>query len=362
MSIVTKPFGRLASGEEATLVEISCANGMRASVTDVGASLVGCVVPDRLGGLRDIVLGLRDGADYSDNLMAFGGTVGRVSGRIAGARYTLDGHEVTLVANADGNAMHGGSDMWFERQWRIDGVGDLGEDGGWVRLSLLSPDGDQGFAGTVRARVTYSLSQGILTVSQTAHASSATPVAMTLHGYWNLDGHDAGDVLDHELFVDAPSYLALDATGIPTGELASVEGTALDFRRSKAIREGLSDGLANLDHTMCLAGMSDESPQQDRTDRPEAASAATLFSPTSGIEMTVETSYPGIQVFTPHLLAETRGKGGAFYGHNAGAALEPQMWPDAIHHEVDWPQATWPVISPTHEYSMWTRYLFGTRE
>lgn len=343
MGICAYPFGCTADGRRATLYELSNGNGMRVGVTDLGACLVSCRVPDGAGRIRDVVLGYDGAGGYEDNLMAFGGSVGRVAGRIAGASFELGGRRYELTPDEQGNALHGGRDMWFRRLWRPMAQ-EVSPQVSYITLRLTSPAGDQGFPGQVVARVTYALTQANeLRITYVALPGAPTPVNLTCHMYLNLNGHAAGDVSGHRLQIAASRYLPVDGRMIPTGELASVTGTPYDFRAGRVI------GDAGLDY--------DDTFVLDERDPTEPA--VVLTGDSSGVTMRMFTTAPSVQVFTAGGLDERAGKDGTHYGPHAGVALEAQLPPDAIHHVGEWPQATNPVFSPERPFESTTTLAFA---
>ena len=325
MPVTTLPFGTAPDGRPAHLYLLSNGRGMVVGATDLGACLVSCRVPDREGRLPDVLLGYDSATGYADNLMAFGGTVGRVANRIGGASFELGGTTYELSANLAGSCLHGGREMWFQRRWEAS-VGDSS-----VTFSLLSPDGDQGFPGDLDVRVTYAL---------------------------------AGDVCGHSLQVAASRYTVTDKDLVPTGELASVEGTPLDLRRPRRIGDCLAEVPGGLDHNFaldarCGAGPSCSGPDAADDARPRLA--ATLVGDRSHIRLRVLTTAPGLQVFTAGGLSEPHGKDGAHYGPSAGVALETQLFPDAIHHP-GFPAATDPVFGPERPFEGETLLCFDVAE
>lgn len=359
MSVTSIPFSETPVGFHARLYLLS--NGsMTVGVTDLGACLVTCRVPDGQGNSPDVVLGFDNAARYADNPMTLGGLVGRVANRIADARFSLDGQAYQLTGNNEGNCLHGGRDMWFQRPWSVESAsGETDGVAASVTFALHSADGDQGFPGAVDVRVTYELAKtNKLQVRYAATPSARTLVNLTCHAYWNLNGHASGDVLGHELAVAASRYTPVDQRLIPTGELASVAGTPLDLRAARKIgacfREaaGAFAGFDNYDHNFVLDGAA-----QAAGAAPSEHPAATLVGDASGIRMRVTTTAPGLQVYTASCLDEKHGKDGAAYGPYAGVALETQLFPDAIHHP-EWPAATDPVFGPDRPFLSSTTFSF----
>lgn len=343
MSITAYPFGTTSDGRVATLYELSNSSGMRVGVTDLGACLVSCRVPDGTGRFPDVVLGYDGAAGYEDNVMAFGGVIGRYAARISGASFELEGNRYDLTANLDGNAIHGGRDMWFNRTWKLMAQ-EVSPHTSYVTLRLDSPAGDQGFPASVVARVTYALTDANeLRVTYVALPSEPTPLNLTCHMYLNLNGHAAGDVSGHRLQIGASRRLAVNERLVPTGELADVAGTAYDFRSARTI------GATGVDY--------DDTFVLDERDA--ATPALMLEGDATGIRLRVFTTAPAVQVFTAGGLDERQGKDGAHYGPHAGVALETQLFPDAVHHVGEWPATTDPVFSPDRPFESSTTLAFG---
>lgn len=339
MTCSTIAFGTLADGADAHLYLLSNEHGMTVAATDFGACLVAVRVPDAQGNIVDVVLGHAGLRGYEHNPMGFGATVGRNANRIAGASFEICGKQCHITANEGANSLHSGPDLWFERPWElVEAANDH------VTFGLLSASGDQGFPGEVRARATYQLDdENVLTVRYEATTDEPTVLNMTNHTYWNLDGHASGTILGQGLAVDAESYTPTRADNIPTGEVAAVDGTPFDLRNIRRMGDLLDDLPRGLDHNFCLG----------RTG--ELAHAARLESSRSGICMDLSTDAPGLQVYMAGWLDDMAGKDGAAYGRFAGVALEPQCWPDSIHH-ADWT----PVVHDAdHPFAQTTRFAFG---
>ena len=302
-------FGATVGGAEVLRVEVD--NGtLRGTLTNYGARLVELHVPDGAGRSADVVLGHDDVGGYERGSAYLGATCGRYGNRIRGGRFTLDGVEHQLDVNENGNQLHGGSRGFDRLVWSV--VTD--ESTGTVTFSVDSPDGDQGYPGSLRATTTYEFDASVLRIRMTAVADAATIVNLVHHTYWNLAGHDHRSVLDHELMIAADSYTPVDHELLPTGEIRSVDGTRFDFREARPIGRG-----AGLDHNWVLRGpVGSLHP------------AAVLRDPSSGRVMTLETSEPGLQVYTGQGLgAELVGKSGSTYRAFSGVAMESQRWPDS---------------------------------
>ena len=335
-----RSFGRLPDGRKATLYTLE-AGGFRATVTDFGAILTSFHVPapGTETGSVDVVLGFDDLAGYVGTHPYFGATCGRVSNRIAGGRFTLEGREHVLATNNGPNHLHGGVAGFDKKLWKA--VPRLTDRGPAVEFELESPDGDEGYPGRLVARAVYTLTPaGELWVEMSATADAPTIVNLVHHSYWNLAGQASGTIADHELAVFADEYLPVDDTAIPTGARAPVAGTPFDFRpelqpwrRPGAAIMALPpdappDAPRGVDHNYAIREW-----QADGRLRP----AAVLRDPASGRALEILTDQPGLQVYMGNFLDGTlSGKAGAVYAPNAAVCLETQKFPDSVHHP-EWP-------------------------
>ncbi|MBR3316244.1 MAG: galactose mutarotase [Atopobiaceae bacterium] len=350
MSVHALDFGTTRTGQPVHLYRLKNASGMEVDVTDLGASIVAARVPNSNGELVDVALGFDEPERYENNTHAMGGIVGRVAGRIADASFELEGRTFELTANEGANTLHGGCDLWYERLWEGAMVGRKGDrrrstSADTVIFGLFSPDGDQGFPGDVDVRVTYRLTDANeLVIIYDAQPSLTTLINLTNHAYWNLNGHDDGEVLGHLLHVAAERYAPAGPLHIPSGRKVNVGGTPFDFRLPKAIGRDLSGRITNYDHTLLLG--SDGKQRK----------VATLTGEKSCIVMDVYTDLPSIQVYTAQKLMVEGAKDGAAYRPYGGVALETQYVPDAIHHTV----FKQPVFSPEHPFHSSTTYAFST--
>ncbi len=328
--VAREPFGALAGGEAIERFTLANPGGASVSVLTYGGVVQRVELPDRHGRRANVVLGFDDlagytSAEYAAAMPYFGAIIGRYGNRIAGGRFTLDGRVVTLPLNQPPNSLHGGELGFHVRVWDAEPVP------GGVRLRRRSPDGECGYPGTLDVAVTYTLDAGDrLRIDYAATTDAPTVVNLTNHAYWNLAG--AGTIQAHELRIAASRYTPVDATLIPTGELAPVEGTPLDFRRLRAI------GDYGYDHNWVL----------DR-DGDGLVEAAWLRDPGSGRTLTISTTEPGIQFFAGLLLDVGP------YGHGAGLALETQHFPDSPNR----PQFPATVLRPGEVYTSTTVVAFG---
>ena len=333
-------FGVLPNGQEASLYTISLGD-MQASVSDFGAVLVNLLVPDANGNVADVVLGFDDALGYANCTTYLGATVGRNSNRIGKARFDLNGKTYQLDGNDNGNNLHGGRDCYCFRMWKLEDHTETS-----VTLSLDSPDGDQGFPGNAKIRVTYALeAPATLHITYDGVADQDTVFNMTNHSYFNLAGHDAVDkAMDQILSMPARVYTVADAQSIPTGEMRSVEGTPMDFRTPKAIGRDINEDYEALNLQFGY----------DHNFEVFCNPCATLTDPASGRTMTVETDCPGIQFYAGNFLGQDVGKGGTLYTKRSGICLETQYYPDAVNR----PEFAQPFFKAGEAYHSETKYIF----
>ena len=312
------PFGR-AHGRTARLFTLHN-DVLTARVTDFAGLLVSLEVPDRTGGRNDIVLGFEGVEGYSDNRGSFGALLGRNANRIADGRIVIDGQVYELSKNENGATLHGGVDGFGKRFWRV-----LKYDPLELTLALVSPDGDQGFPGEVTAQATWRVDSADLSLAFVARTTKPTPLSLSAHPYFNLDGVHARDCLDHQVEIFADSYLPTDPRQIPTGEVAEVAGTPFDFRRSRQIGERIREPEAQLrygrgyDHYFVLS----------KDDPGALRLAARIRSARSGRVLEILTTQPGLQFYTGNNLDGSAPGRGGLYRQSAGFAFEPQGFPNA---------------------------------
>ena len=336
-----KPFGTLADGQAVSLYTLEVPGGWRATVTDYGAILTSFRVPARSpsGQPVDVVLGFDTLEKYLAGHPYFGASCGRVSNRVAGGAFEIDGKGYQLARNNGENHLHGGTVGFDKQLWK--GTPKVTDQGPAVEFERVSPDGEEGYPGRLSVKVVYTLTPaGELRIDFTATTTAPTIVNLVHHSYWNLAGQASGDVRAQELTVYADTYLPVDAGSIPTGTFAPVAGTPFDFRpeRKPPATLGLAIDLlppsvdgkdpGGVDHNFIVRGWA-----PDGTLRP----VATLRDPASGRSMEVFSDQPGVQVYTGNYLDSTlTGKGEAVYAKHGGICLETQKYPDSIHHP-DWP-------------------------
>ncbi len=344
------PFGTTKDGQAVDRYTLVNANGVVAKVITYGATLTELLVPDRDGKMADVVLGFKTLADYERDEPYLGATIGRVGNRIAKGKFKLDGREYTLAANNGPNHLHGGLRGFDKRVWKAQVVPAAA--GAAVRFTYVSADMEEGYPGTLTATVVYTLTNANeVRLDYTATTDKPTIVNLTNHSYFNLAGEGQGTILDHELTIMADRFTPVDDTLIPTGDIASVRGTVMDFNRPTAIGARIAQvpGAApgGYDHNYVLSHGGGV-----------LAMSATVRDPKSGRAMDVLTSEPGVQFYTGNFLDGTLvGKSGAAYKQHYGFCLETQHFPDSINH----PNFPPVLLRPGHTYKSTTVYRFSAK-
>ncbi len=316
--------GTLADGTAVEAVTLTAANGVSARILTYGATLQSLSGPDRNGKVADVLLGYDDARDYAEHPNFFGVTVGRYANRIAGGKFTLDGKAYQLPLNDKVNSLHGGTQGFDKRPWRIVAVKD-----GSVTLALTSADGDQGYPGKLDVTVTYAMADdGALTITFGAKTDKPTIVNMTNHAIFNLAGEGSPlGALTHRLTIPAKAITPVDANLIPTGALQPVAGTVFDFRNGRLLGDGVRDGR---DPQIVMGHGYDHNFALDKGLTAAPGLAARLEDPASGRVLEVSSTEPGVQMYTGNFLDGTYvGKNRHVYRMGDGVALEPQKFPDA---------------------------------
>ncbi len=347
MSVTKSAFGQTADGQRVDLYTCVNAHGLTMKIMTYGGILVELQAPDRQGKLEAVTLGFDTLEGYLGDHPYFGATVGRYANRIAKGRFTLDGKAYTLATNNGPNHLHGGKLGLSRVVWAAEPVQTDAAVG--VKLTYTSPDGQDGYPGTLTATVVYTLTNDdALRIDYTATTSQATPVNLTNHTYWNLGGPSSRSILDHRLMLAADKYLPVDDTLIPTGELANVAGTPFDFTRLTSIGSRIAQVTGDppgYDHCFVLRG-------QDGA----LALAARLADPVSGRTMEIYTTQPGIQFYTGNFLDGSAANG--HYPRNAGLCLETQHYPDSPNR----PEFPTVILRPGQIYRQTTVHRFGVQE
>jgi len=344
---VTKSvFGSMPDGTKVEIYTLE-EGSLKARVMTYGARLVSLEVPDRSGKIADIVLGYESLDGYTaDPKSYFGSIVGRYGNRIAHATFTLDGKRYDLPANDGVNTLHGGIKGFDKLVWKGQEIPN------GVELTLVSKDGDQGFPGTLTARVRYTLEAHALKIEYFATTDKDTVLNLTNHSYFNLAGEGQGDILNHLMMIPADRFTPVDSGLIPTGELAPVAGTPLDFHKATAIGARIDDPNEQMrlgggyDHNFVLNGKMGVLQE-----------AARVVEPTSGRVLTVETTQPGVQFYSGNFLDGTlHGKHGHVYAKHTGFCLETQHFPDSPNH----PKFPTSELKPGETYHSVTIFKFST--
>lgn len=347
-----EPFGTTDDGRPVDRVRLTNPNGVEVEVLTLGGIVRSIRVPDRDGELANVALGFADLDDYATRSPYFGCITGRCANRIAGGRFHLDGVEHRLATNDPPNHLHGGTLGFDKRLWAA--VPIRSTEGRGVRLSYRSPDGEEGYPGTLDVEVAYRLTaDDAIRIDYRATTDAPTVVNLTNHSYFNLAGEGNGDVLGHELRIDADRYTPVDATQIPTGAIEPVAGTPMDFRTPRAIGDRMAGAF---DQLAIGGGGYDHNWVLDGGGRPEPRSVALVIEPTSGRTLEVLTTEPGLQLYVGNLLdASLVCPSGRPYGPGAGLALETQHFPDSPNHP-DFPSV---VLRPGERFASTTIYRFG---
>lgn len=349
-ALETAEFGKTPDGKMTHVYALSNDNGMTIKLLDLGATLMAAEVADRDGERADVLFGFDNPAQYlSDDNQYFGHTVGRYGNRIAKGKFELDGQTYQLATNDGPNHLHGGGDRALSKVlWHAHTHGDDNS----ITFHYTSPDGEEGYPGKLDAHVTYTLTDdNAVRIEYSATTDKPTVLNLTNHAYFNLAGAGAPTINDHEITIYADRYTPVDDTLIPTGELAKVEGTPLDFRSAHTIGERvdqMGDGEgAGYDHNFVL----------NKTPSDEAGlhKAALLRDPASGRTLTVLTDQPGVQFYGGNFLKGQSGKDGQTYAYRSGCCLETQHYPDSPN-QPEFPSV---VLRPGETYKHVCVYRFS---
>jgi aldose 1-epimerase len=350
--ITSESWGEV-EGEEVTLYTLTNANGMEVKVTNYGGIITSVVVPDRDGNMENVTLGFTTLDEYVEGHPYFGTITGRYANRIARGTFDIDDENFYLALNNGPNTLHGGEKGFDKVVWAAEEVSGQGEVG--VKLSRVSPDMEEGYPGNLDVEVTYTLTDNDeIRIDYHATTDEPTHVNLTNHAYWNLAGEGSGTAEDHELTLMASNYTPVDASLIPTGEIAPVAGTPLDFTSPHAIGERVRDDFEQLvlgsgyDHNFVL----DRSSPDDTT----LIVAARVVEPESGRVLEISTTEPGIQFYSGNFLNATDiGASGKMYRQGDGFALETQHYPDSPN-QPDFPST---LLEPDEEFNSTTIYAFS---
>ncbi|MBM4018201.1 MAG: galactose mutarotase [Planctomycetes bacterium] len=348
LTVTRQLFGSTADGTAVDLYTLQNGRGVTVRVMTYGATLAGVEVPDRAGRPANVLL-------YCDTLQQYeagapsGAVIGRYANRIGGAKFSIGGVEYKVTANSGPNHIHGGRKGFAKCVWQAEPA--AGEGFAGVRLSLTSPDGDEGYPGTLKAAVTYALTDaGELRMEYTATTDKPTVLNLTNHAYWNLAGAGEGNVYAHKLMINADRYLDVDAALIPSGELKAVEGTPLDFRTPQPVGTKIAQLTATRGYDHCYV--------LNRKLPDELSLAARVVDPSSGRCMEVWTTKPGVQLYTANHLNGKLVVGGKPYVQHGALCLETQHFPDSPNK----PHFPSPVLRPGQTYRHVTVHKFGVEK
>jgi aldose 1-epimerase len=364
-SVTHAPFGKTADGQAVEIYTLTNAHGVQVKAMNYGCIITSVTVPDRNGKMADVVLGFDTLDEYLKGSSYFGAIVGRYGNRIAKGQFTLDGKTYKLATNNGPNHLHGGNKGFDKVLWSAAPKSDSGGVG--VVFTRKSADGEEGYPGNLQVTITYTLTDNnALVVSYHAITDKATPVNLTQHSYFNLAADD-GDILGHQLTIDADRYTPVDETLIPTGELAPVAGTPFDFTKATTVGARINANDPQLrngkgyDHNWVLSA---PGTRQGRASAAEGAGgylvrhAVRVVEPKTGRTLDVSTSQPGVQFYSGNFLDGTKGKAGRVYKNRSGFCLETQHYPDSPNH----PNFPSTIVKPGQEYVSETVFAFGVQK
>jgi aldose 1-epimerase len=347
--VIRTPFGKTKEGDAVDIFTLQNSKGMKVRLITFGATIQSIEVPDNKGKMADVIVGFDTLEGFLTEHPYFGGTIGRVCNRIGNAKFSLDGKEYSLAANNGPHSLHGGKKGFDRKNWTAESFINTNDRG--VRFTRTSPDGEEGYPGNVRLGVTFTLTNdNALRIEYDAITDKSTPINLTNHAYFNLAGSGNGTILDHQIMINATQQTATDETLIPTGKLAPVAGTPIDFTKYAKIGARIKEIKATpvgYDHNYVL-----EASSKDLK-----APAAVVREPNSGRVMEVYTTEPGLQFYTGNFLDGTiKGKKGAVYNQYNGFCLESQHYPDSVN-KKEFPST---ILKPGEKFSSTTTYKFLT--
>lgn len=352
MSITKSFYGKTKEGETIDIFTFRNLKGVEIEITNFGGIVVSLKVPDRLGNFADVVLGYDKLEDYFDNINAFGAIIGRSSNRIENASFELNGVEYKLSQNCGKHLIHGGFTGFDKVVWHGDIIEEDAVEA--LQLTYISKDGEEGFPGELKVKVTYTLTEdNALKIEYFAVSDKDTVVNLTNHSYFNLLGQGHLDILSHQLMIDADNFTIINDECIPTGEISSVKDTPFDFTAIKSVGMGLLTQNEQIrygcgyDHNFILK-VNGKTPEK----------FAELYEAETGRFLEVYTTMPGVQLYTGNFIKDTKpGKAGAVYNKRSGICLETQFFPNALKHK-NFPS---PVLKTGEGYKHITIYKFSTK-
>lgn len=346
-------FGKAKGGVPVEVYTLQNTHGMQVKVMTRGATVTHIFVPDKNGKTADVVLGFDDVSGYeSEGNQYFGCTTGRVANRIAKGQFELDNRSYQLAINNEPNHLHGGVENSLDKViWKATPFeSDAGEG---VAMRYVSPHGEEGYPGTLSIKVTFTVAKdsNALHINYEATTDQRTPINLTNHSYFNLQGEGSKTVLEHELTLHCDQYTPVDETLIPTGKFADVAGKPIDFRQAHKIGERIeqydNDATIGYDHNLVINGKAGTT-----------RIAAKLKDPASGRVLTVQTDQPGVQFYSGNFLEGQKGKGGKSYPHRSAICLETQYFPDSVN-QPNFPST---ILEPGHTYRHECIYAFSVEK
>ncbi len=348
-------FETTVGGKATSLYTLTNESGVTLQLTNYGARLLALWVPDSGGVMRDVLWGYETIEETMADGSSSGPVVGRYGNRIAGGRFTLDGVEYQLAINNGPNHLHGGPRGWAMQVWDAGEVFTDAKGNQAITMTLVSPDGDENYPGTVTIEITYTLTaQNELVLDYRATTDAPTVLNPTSHGYFNLHGTAAKDILSHVVTINADGFTPTDAGMIPTGEIRPVEGTPMDFRTPTPVGERIDADYEPL----TFGGGYDHNWVLNKTAPGTVSLAAEVYEPSTGIVMKVYTDQPGVQFYTGNSMnGLTKGKYGEMQNRRSGLAFETQHFPDSPNR----PEFPATVLRPGEVYTQHTVYSFSTK-
>jgi aldose 1-epimerase len=347
-SISKADFGKTPQGQTIEIYTLRNAHGAEAQIITFGGIVTSLKVPDKSGKLGDVVLGYDYLDGYLTNNPYFGATIGRYGNRIANGKFSVDGKTYTLAQNNGSNNLHGGPNGFDKVVWNVEKAS-----GDSLELGYLSKDGDQGFPGNLKARVRFTLTDdNALKIENTATTDKPTVVNLTHHSYFNLAGEGSGNILNHEVTINADKFLPVNANLIPTGEFRPVKGTPFDFLAPHKVGERINAG----DEQLTLGNGYDHCWVVNKKSG-ELGLAATAYDAGSGRFMEVLSTEPATQFYTGNHVDVAKGKNGHSYAKNSGFCFEPQHYPDSPNH----PEFPSVVLRPGQTFKNTIIYKFSVK-
>lgn len=344
----TKAFESCLNNKKTHLLTLTNRAGMQIALSDYGARLVSALVPNKHGDLVDVVLGFNSIEEYLQAGEQYhGATIGRYANRIAGGQFELEGEAFTLTQNNGENSLHGGPNGFHHKVW--DRQVSLKKQ---IDFYYISPDGEEGFPGTIKANVSYELTnENEIKVRFRATTDKTTVINLTNHAYFNLNGEGSGDILNHFIQIPSATFIPINEKQIPVGQLESVENTAFDFRAAKRIISGINSPTEQIQYAR---GYDHGFVKDVAMDVP----AATAYSEDSGILLEIFTDQPSIHLYTGNFLASDQGKSGRPYGKHGGFCFEAQHYPDSPN-QTHFPKV---ILNPGEEFDQTIIYKFSIKK